>query len=220
MLCFIVFVVSKQTRSSLNWSARLRLALDAARLLDLLEQRSLIHCDWKADQVAITRDLRLKLVDFKSLRYHGASRWLASQQCVVDADCHSVCFKWLAENDYDAPDAACDALTGLCHGLDATSMAHASAQLLFYPLLAQHLPDEPPAGFDDAVRLMLTGLSAPRVERWTAARAADHIGAMQQRFGAHSHYAQTRAASEALVLDIGQQFWKTAEQRCGNSRFC
>ena len=212
-------------RSRLSWSARLRLARDVAELLTLLADRALIHCDWKADQIALTRDLRVRLVDLKSLRYyvHEATPWLAQKTCVRDSDCQSQCFKWLAENDYDLPDAVCNSLAGMCRGFNAQSMAHASAQLFFYPLLQQHRVDAPKGRadeFDAALQRLLDGLMAPRNERWTAPQLEQYIDELQNRFDAQAHYSAMREQEERLIADIGEQFWASAEERCGSNRFC
>lgn len=81
------FLVCLAVRSSLDWSARLKLAISLLELLQFFERqvdderasinffviapsrKKLVHCDWKSDQIAVDVDaFRVKLVDLKSLR--------------------------------------------------------------------------------------------------------------------------------------------------------
>jgi hypothetical protein len=209
----------------LGWSARLHLAVQLTHLLELLASRHLIHCDWKADQIALSADLTVKLVDLKSLRFHGSSAtpWQSTQTCVHDDECRGECFKWLNENNYATPELTCDVERGRCRGLAAPSMIHASVQLLFWPLLSKYRADSPRRladAFGSDVQTLLDGmLGVDGHERWTAGEARAHLERMQQRYDAATEFAARRDEYMALVRRTGEAFWQSAEKRCA-SRFC
>lgn len=209
----------------LGWSARLHLAVQLTHLLELLASRHLIHCDWKADQIALSADLTVKLVDLKSLRFHGSSAtpWQSTQTCVHDDECRGECFKWLNENNYATPELTCDVERGRCRGLAAPSMIHASVQLLFWPLLSKYRADAPRRladAFGSDVQTLLDGmLGVDGHERWTAGEARAHLERMQQRYDAATEFAARRDEYMALVRRTGEAFWQSAEKRCA-SRFC
>lgn len=76
----------------MNWSSRLKIAIHLLELLLFFERflnyifflkkignifscrKKLVHCDWKADQIAIDLELNVKLVDLKSLRTFSKGR--------------------------------------------------------------------------------------------------------------------------------------------------
>lgn len=228
--------------SRLTWSVRLRLAASALHLLALLADRAMIHCDWKPDQVrqpkgsagttspppsstlqiAVSRDFVVKLVDLKSLRYHGSQRtpWLSSVQCSDDAACQGTCFKWALQNGLSTPDLRC--VAGRCAGLAADSMMHASAQLLLWPLLEQRRVDAPSSSGDfgaDVDTLLARSGAEQRAERWSARRALTHVEHMQQKYEAAAHLDAHWERAQAALTQIAQQFWSSAEERC-KTRFC
>lgn len=221
LIAWLPVIMARQ----LGWSARLHLAVQLTNLLELLASRHLIHCDWKADQIALSADLTVKLVDLKSLRFHGsaATPWQSTQTCVHDDECRGECFKWLNENNYATPELACDQERGRCRGLGAPSMIHASVQLLFWPLLSKYRADSPPNqadAFSSDVQALLDGmLGVDGRERWTAGEARAHLERMQERFGAATEFAARRDEYIALVRRTGEAFWQSATKRCA-SRFC
>jgi hypothetical protein len=209
----------------LGWSARLHLALQLLQLLELLASSRLVHCDWKADQIAVTIDLRVKLVDLKSLRYHGSAStpWMSQKACASDGDCSGDCFKWLFQNNFDVPHQRCDAERGRCRGLDASSMLHASAQIAFWPLLDKYRADAPaqraPA-FAQQVELLLSNMLLDRADVWNATSVRRLVERVYAEFDAAADFAARRQESERVVRQAGLAFWNTADTRCTANRFC
>jgi hypothetical protein len=204
----------------LGWSARLHLALQLLQLLELLASSRLVHCDWKADQIAVTLDLRVKLVDLKSLRYHGSAAWMSQKVCASDGDCSGDCFKWLFQNNFDVPHLRCDVERGRCRGLDASSMLHASAQIAFGPLLDKYRADAPaqraPA-FARQVELLLSNMLLDAQNATSVRRLVERVYA---EFDAAADFAARRLESERIVRQAGLAFWNTADTRCTANRFC
>ena len=59
---------SRTQSPNVPWCVRLSLAIKAVDLLQFIDMRHMMHCDWKYDQVAIDENWNVKIVDLKSLR--------------------------------------------------------------------------------------------------------------------------------------------------------
>jgi len=148
---------------------------------------------------------------------------MSDQFCTSDDDCRHTCFKWLLENGVSVPDLRCDTARAQCVGLDAASMVHASAHLLFWPLLQQRRVDAPPrleAAFTNDIERLLLGTSdTRRALRWSPTTIVAHLRHMQVAYDAKSQYASTFRATQHSVELVAQQFWQSSNQRC-QSRYC
>jgi hypothetical protein len=168
----------------------------------------------------------VKLVDLKSLRYYRAvdTPWQSTLQCGSDDECHASCLKWLYDNDYRLPDATCVAERQQCSGVDAASMLHSSALLLFWPLLQQRRIDAPTrreAEFARQIDRLLHSLAAPnRTTRWSAEQALAHLDTMSAQFDGATHFAQHEADATRMLRSAAERFWNTAHDRCDKNRFC
>ena len=167
----------------------------------------------------------MKLVDLKSLRYYRSAEtpWQSTLLCGADDECHSSCLRWLYDNDYRLPDASCVAERQQCAGVDAATMLHASAPLLFWPLLQQRRIDAPPrheAEFTRQIDRLLLSLSSPnRTARWSADDALAHLRHMTLQFDADADFARRERDATRMLQNAGERFWNTAHERC-ESRFC
>lgn len=150
----------------LPWCIRLQLAYSLARLLLALEQKHLVHCDWKSDQVAIrivplsasstsmttttnnSYTLEVRLVDLKSLKWFKKDTAIGrGVRCNSDSDCVQECFRWQYESErFVVPDYRCERTptspstdSGKCIGIDSSSMIFATQQLFFGNLLLNTL---------------------------------------------------------------------------------
>lgn len=206
------------------WCFRIDLAIQVARIVALLDQQDLIHCDWKYDQLAIAPDGTVKVVDVKSIRWLLTNRrpYKSDRKCGIKTTKQNTtkyrgcrtCFKTLSM-PYEH---TCMESSGFCPGFDSRSLVSASAQSIFQPLLIDYLTDPPDDNFKADVLALIKG--ATQIRPKSRSGVVDILTALlkidQQFFGPQC---RARIDTKKLVASAYREMLSTRVERCAK-RYC
>eukprot|EP00041_Stephanoeca_diplocostata_P017873 m.368862 g.368862 ORF g.368862 m.368862 type:complete len:532 (-) comp20844_c0_seq1:68-1663(-) len=121
---------------SAPWCFRINLALQVLAALRVFEEKKVIHCDWKYDQLAVDESGRIRIVDVKSFRWlaPGEKPYKSDRWCSKDSKCHT-CMKTVSLPQ----ESSCNKTSRRCVGYDQRSMISATSQAFLSPMFVKHM---------------------------------------------------------------------------------
>jgi hypothetical protein len=199
----------------LPWCFRMLLWHQLLELVFSLERLGVFHCDLKPDQVTVSTDHHLRLVDLDSIRAQH------QPPCSTDADCHGCLYHALSLHT----DGRCNRATGMCLGFDGKTalqlLAMTFSPVLFgqdFQWLGAHLSKGVLA---DIQALNATFGARDRATRPVLAQALELWGAQMEWAGVGPCLEAQRAN---ITEVIEREYWRrvdSAPARCSAAhRYC
>eukprot|EP00054_Salpingoeca_dolichothecata_P019507 m.121370 g.121370 ORF g.121370 m.121370 type:complete len:497 (+) comp23276_c0_seq1:24-1514(+) len=200
----------------LPWCYKLQLAIEVAEVVVFLEEKQMIHCDWKYDQAAIDPQGRVKLVDIKSVRNlrKEGQPYKSSQKCQSHKKCKK-CFKMLDMKH----EHKCVMNQGYCHGYGTKAMVLATVKFFFPKLFYRNNQDFPP-DLHNRIEHIATQCSADDPQfRWTPKQLLSELRNVANVLEAETCLTKTRVKTLSEIRQAYAQMFATRAERC-KGRYC